>query len=256
MRLAPPGRSPAWTVLSLAILVTALSMVFATAVPAKPFIRTSFFNAYPSAVGSVLDNLPSHSNHCGVCHFDFNGGGPRNPFGRRVESVVKNLNTDAQRVAAIHSIENEDPDGDGWPSLAEFQDNQYANTPTFPGLVPAIVDSTSNVPVLSEITPYLVPTNSVDGTPPVVNVTSPAGGESWVGGSAHSITWNATDNVGVSSVDVYWHDAASSLWTPILLNGANSGSVTWFVPDMPTTNARVMVVAWDEAANAGRDSNS
>ncbi len=256
MRLASPGRSLAWTVLSLAVVVTALSMVFATAVPAKPFIRTSFFNAYPSAVGSVLDDLPSHSGHCGVCHFDFNGGGPRNPYGRLVESVVSGLKTDAERVTAIHSIENQDPDGDGFSALTEITNLTYANTPTFPGLVPAIVDSTSNVPVLSEITPYLVPTTSVDGTPPVVNVTSPAGGESWGGGTAHSITWTATDNVAVSSVDVYWRDAASSLWTPILLNGTNSGSVTWFVPDMPTADARVLVVAWDAAANSGRDSSA
>ena len=41
-----------------------------------------------------------------------------------------------------------------------------------------------------------------DTTPPVVSLTSPAGGEAWPAGSAHNITWTATDNVTVSSVDL------------------------------------------------------
>ena len=53
---------------------------------AKPEIREGFFLAYPSAIGSVLDDVPSNIEHCGACHFRFNGGGPRNPFGLAVEN--------------------------------------------------------------------------------------------------------------------------------------------------------------------------
>ena len=47
---------------------------------ARPNIRLAFFTFYTNAVGSKLDNLPSKTTHCGVCHYDFNGGGTRNPL--------------------------------------------------------------------------------------------------------------------------------------------------------------------------------
>ena len=52
--------------------------------PARPAIRQGFFNAYPNAVGSRLDSVPSKAGHCGVCHYDFNGGGPRNAYGEGI----------------------------------------------------------------------------------------------------------------------------------------------------------------------------
>ena len=45
-------------------------------------------------------------------------------------------------------------------------------------------------------------TTIVDTQAPVVTVTSPVGGESWSIGSVHNITWTATDNVTVASVDL------------------------------------------------------
>ncbi len=238
-------------------LIVALGVALVPAALARPTIRTSFFNAYPSAVGSKLDNLPSHLGHCGVCHYDFNGGGTRNPYGVRLGNVIGNYsNNDAGRQQAIHSIETEDPETDGYTALVEITNLTYANTPTFPGLSSANVGSCLNIPVLSELTPYLTPQSALDTTPPVVNVVSPDGGNVWAGGSAHAITWTATDNVGVTSVDVYWRDGIATAWTPIALGAANSGSVNWFVPNMPTTAARVLVVAWDARANSGRDSST
>jgi hypothetical protein len=252
MRIVTPGRRLSAT---LAVAVGLLLVI--PAVFARPTIRASFFSAYPSAVGTRLDNLPSHSGHCGVCHYDFNGGGARNPYGVRLGSVIPNYaNTDAGRQQAMHFIENEDPEADGYSALVEITSHAYANTPTFPGLSASLVGNAVNIPVLSEVTPYLTPTTGVDAQPPVVDVTAPDGGGSWVGGSAHSITWTATDNVGVSSVSIYWRDAVSALWKPIVLGGANSGSVNWFVPDMPTSAARVLVVAYDAQGNAGRDSSA
>lgn len=241
----------------IAALVSAACLLLVTSVFARPTIRTSFFNVYPGALGSRLDNLPSKIGHCGVCHFDFNGGGAKNPYGNRLGAVLGNYsNNDAGRQQAIRFIENEDPDTDGHSSRTEVTNLTFVNTPTFPGLTPANVGSVSNVPVLAELTPYLVPSTGVDTQPPVVNVTAPDGGESWGGGSARAITWTATDNVGVASVSVYWRDAASALWTPIALNIANSGTRTWFVPNMPTGAARVLVVAWDAQGNSGRDSSA
>src|SRR5689334_15266148 len=54
----------------------------------KPEIRQGFFDANPTALGTRLDNLPSRSGHCGVCHYRFQGGGERNPYGSRVEAAI------------------------------------------------------------------------------------------------------------------------------------------------------------------------
>lgn len=239
---------------ALALLLLALP----AQVVARPQIRTSFFNAYPTAVGTRLDNLPSHSGHCGVCHYDFNGAGPKNPFGNRVQAVLGSYpNTDAGRQAAIHSIELEDSDGDGVTQFVEITDRTtYVNTPTFPGLTAANVGLATNVPVAAEVTPYLVPVTGVDTTPPAVAVTSPNGGESWVGGSAHAVTWTASDPSGVSAVHLDYRDGFGQPWTPIARGLTNSGTWIWFVHDTPTAGAAVRVVAVDGAGNVGVDSSN
>ena len=222
---------------------------------ARPTIRQSFFGAYPVAVGTRLDNLPSHATHCGACHFDFNGGGPRNPYGVRLGDVIGNFpNNDAGRQQAMHSIENEDSDGDGHSQLTEITNLAgYSNTPTFPGLTAGNVGSASNVPNLSEIQPYLTPTTGADTQPPTVTVTSPNGAESWTGGSMHTVTWSAADNVGVTGVDLHYRDSESAPWTALAGNLANGGSFTWFVHNTPTATARVRAVARDAAGNSGSD---
>ena len=60
---------------------SAVAVLIAGHAGARAPIRQSFFNAYPTAVGSRLDNLPSIQGHCGVCHYQFTGAGPRNLYG-------------------------------------------------------------------------------------------------------------------------------------------------------------------------------
>ncbi len=91
---------------------------------------------------------------------------------------------------------------------------------------------------------------------PTVNVTSPDGGEAWTGGSSHAVTWTATDDVGVTGVDVYYRDTASAAWIPLGLDLPNSGSFTWFVHNTPGTSARVKVRAKDTAGQYGADSSA
>ncbi len=241
-----------------AIAVAALALAsIANLALARPPYRSSFFNAYPSAVGTRLADLPSHAGHCGQCHFNFNGGGARNSYGRRVESLLGSFpSTDAGRQALYHSIESEDSDGDGYSNLTEITSSVYANTPTFAGLVPGNVDSTSNVPVLAEISPYLVPTLGADTTPPVVAVTSPNGGESFAAGSYHVVTWTATDNVGVSAVDVAYWDSGLARWTLLANAMPNTGAFGWFVHNTPGAFTKVRVIARDAAGNAGADSSN
>ena len=96
-----------------------------------------------------------------------------------------------------------------------------------------------------------------DVTAPVVAVSSPDGGETWKAGSSHSITWSATDAVGVTSVDLaYSTDGGASFPNAIATGIANSGSRSWTVPNTPTGTARVRVRARDAAGNLGADSSA
>ena len=72
--------------------------------------------------------------------------------------------------------------------------------------------------------------------PPVVGVTSPAGGETWKAGSTHAITWTATDNVGVTAVDLAYSTDGGASYPNIIATGlANSGTYAWTVPNAPGT---------------------
>ncbi len=237
--------------------VLVLSFLVAGLADARNNIRQSFFGAYPSAVGSRLDNLPSIQGHCGVCHYQFTGAGPRNPYGAAVEAAIPGYpNTDAGRQQAIHSIENQDADADGYSQLVEITDRTvYANTPTFPGLNATNYTSTSGVDH-NDILAYLVPSTGVDTQSPMVTVLTPNGGQQWMGGSAYTVNWTATDNVGVVSVDVFYRDGTLQPWTMIARGVANSGSITWFVHNTPTANARVRVLARDAAGNTGEDTSN
>ena len=245
----------------LRLSVAALSLLLlAIAPPAqgRPNIRSAFFTVYPTAVGTRLDNLTSISGHCGVCHYQFGGSGPRNPYGAAIEDTLNFFpNTVAGREAAIAAVEVYDSDLDGVPQQTEILDHAvlFANTPTFPGLNATNVSLVSDVDV-NDILAYLTPTTGGDTTPPVVTVTAPNGGEAWTGGSSQTVTWLATDNVAVTSVDVYYRDDAGEPWTIIGKNLANGGSMTWFVHNTPTAASKVRVVARDAIGNLSADSSN
>ncbi len=95
---------------------------------------------------------------------------------------------------------------------------------------------------------------SSDTEAPVVTVNAPNGGESWQANSAQSITWTATDNIGVTSVDLSYSTAgAGGSFTTIATGEANDGVYAWTVPNAPSSNAFVKVVARDAAGNSGED---
>ena len=64
-------------------------------------IRRDFFDQYPTAEGTQLDDLPSNAGHCGVCHFDFDGGGARNPYGLAIQGGLENGLSNIQAILAI-----------------------------------------------------------------------------------------------------------------------------------------------------------
>ena len=238
--------------------VCAMLFLLCIAVPvtlqARAPIRQSFFNAFPSAVGTRLDNVPSLSTHCGVCHFRFTGGGARNPYGTRIESLLGSYpNNDAGRQTLMHFIEGEDSDSDGYTTLTEITNTaNYSNTPTFPGLNTSNVGQVTDV-AIADVSPYLTPTTAVDTTPPTVTVTSPNGGENLGPNTTVTVYYTATDPSGVPVVSISLSDNGGSTWKPVAHDVPNTGSYSWFVPNRPGSNNLIRIHATDGAGNPGQD---
>jgi hypothetical protein len=239
------------------ILLAVLLIVFSGAsneAHARANIRSAFFESYPVAQGSVLDTVPSFPDHCGVCHFDWSGGGPRNPYGLLIEAALPGFPSNPSgRRQAVQSVEGVDADGDGFSSLIEITDlASFFNTPTFPGLTPANVGQVSG-PDLAEIQGHLVPSTGSDTTPPEVIVLDPNGGEILVGNSSFTVQWFADDASGIAAIDIWLSLDNGASWRPQAQNLANSGSHTWFPANRPSAQARIRVVATDNAFNVGQD---
>jgi beta-lactamase superfamily II metal-dependent hydrolase len=92
----------------------------------------------------------------------------------------------------------------------------------------------------------------VDVALPTVLLTSPVGGEAWDVGTLRTISWTASDNVGVDSVNVdYSMTGPAGPWLPVAHGLGNSGSYPWTVPAQASDSALVRVMAYDPAHNVG-----
>jgi hypothetical protein len=93
-----------------------------------------------------------------------------------------------------------------------------------------------------------------DTEPPVVTVTAPDGGETWAIDSFFDITWTATDNIGVTSIDILLSSDGGATYPHTIATGeANDGVYSWQVDVAPTTQAHIKVIAYDAATNSGDD---
>ena len=89
-----------------------------------------------------------------------------------------------------------------------------------------------------------------DSTPPVVDVVSPKRGEAWMGGQTKTITWTADDDTGVDRVNLFYSIDGGMTWGMIAEGLAGRSAYAWTVPDVTSSNARIMMVVYDEAGNA------
>jgi endonuclease/exonuclease/phosphatase family metal-dependent hydrolase len=93
----------------------------------------------------------------------------------------------------------------------------------------------TNMQHMGVIKDFLIPGDAVSAS---VTVSSPNGGESWVGGSSHAITWTST---GVTNVKLEY-TLDGSAWTVITSStAASTGSYSWTVPSSASTAAKVRV---------------
>jgi len=100
-----------------------------------------------------------------------------------------------------------------------------------------------------------VPSGPADTEAPEVTVTAPNGGEQWAAGSTQTITWTATDNVGVSNVDISFSTNGGQTYTTLATGEANDGSYSWSVPNLTTSAGVIQIVASDGSGNSGTDTS-
>jgi len=89
---------------------------------------------------------------------------------------------------------------------------------------------------------------------PTVAVTYPNGGEALFSGGVATLTWNATDNVAVTAVDLLLsRSGAAGPFTALATGVPNSGSHPWTVTLPASDDCRLKVVAHDAQGNSGSD---
>ena len=93
---------------------------------------------------------------------------------------------------------------------------------------------------------------SIDTEAPTVTLTLPAGGEHLSIGQTYEIRWNASDNVGVSSISLKYSTDGES-FTEIASGENNDGTYEWVVPNIFSNIVQIWLIASDGAGNQGSD---
>ena len=96
------------------------------------------YGSYRSEVISHYGAAGSNIDSCGLCHNDFNGGGPLNAYGAAFAAQPNHSGSGA--IAAAIAIEGLDSDGDGTTNLAEI------NARTMPGFSCSTYTQAVNAP--------------------------------------------------------------------------------------------------------------
>ncbi len=96
----------------------------------------------------------------------------------------------------------------------------------------------------------------IDNTAPTVAVTSPNGTEFWAVASSHDITWTASDNASVASIDLaYSTDGGATYPNAIATGLSNSGTYSWTIPAALSSQVRVRATAHDIHGNTAADAS-
>ncbi|MEW6737356.1 MAG: NF038122 family metalloprotease [Acidobacteriota bacterium] len=92
-----------------------------------------------------------------------------------------------------------------------------------------------------------------DAGPPKVTVIAPNGGEVINTNSQFTITWNASDDIGIVRQDITLSVNGGTNFPITITSGlaGNARSFVWTVPDMETSQAQIRINAVDGAGNQG-----
>jgi len=162
-------------------------------------------------------------------------------------------------VAVVSGTSQSSPLAAGLAALLWCQNPGWSRQQVFD----RIVSTTDNIDAYNpgyegllgsgRINAYKALQTAPDTIPPEVTVTDPNGGEVLTVGEVYTITWNATDNVGVTQTSIYYSYDGGAGYEFIDSLSGNPGSYDWTVPNTPSTQCLVKVYAYDAAGNSGSD---
>jgi len=113
------------------------------------------------------------------------------------------------------------------------------------GVIEIVEDSPEVKPIPHTVRNFAV------SEPPFVTVNSPDGGENRKAGSSVVIGWTATDNVGVTSIDIAYSADSGATYQTIATGISGSETYNWTIPATLSGACLVKVTAHDAAGNAG-----
>jgi hypothetical protein len=94
--------------------------------------------------------------------------------------------------------------------------------------------------------PLVFSFNTSNAPIPAISLSAPFGGESWVAGMSHDITWDAAGGTGNLTIALeYSIEGATGAWKPISSNETNDGVYAWTVPDEPSADCFVRATVTD-----------
>lgn len=114
---------------------------------------------------------------------------------------------------------------------------------------PVVTPTPTPTPFIPATTP--VPTYSAgDLLPPSVSISAPRAYSTVSPGQSVGVSWTATDNRGVSRVNVEYSGDGGTSWTSAGTNLPASGSLTLTVPQTAGSTLNIRVTAWDASGNS------
>ena len=197
-------------------------------------IRSATPSSTPIPGGGHRAQRPAEQRgHCGVCHFDFDGGGPRNPYGLAVEVAIGSGRL--RRRGRSIAIEDDDSDNDGFTQPGRDHRHrelhQHADLPR-PARRATSARSLNVDPRRHRGLPHAVGRHR-HRRRPRSRCSSPTAARALAAARPRRPSAGPpTDPSGIASVDIYLSDDGgahlASRWPAAC---RDTGSFAWFVPN-------------------------
>ncbi len=91
------------------------------------------------------------------------------------------------------------------------------------------------------------------GSTATLMLTSPNGGENWVVGSSHNITWSNTGTIDNVKIEISTDGGTN--YSPVVASTPNTGSYSWTVPNSASTTVKIRVSDAAGTASYSSDGN-
>lgn len=131
--------------------------------------------------------------------------------------------------------------GAGWEKIAEIK-----NTGSYDWLLPSTTSDSALVRIngITDSTAADISDSVFRITESVLTLTTPNGGEVWMTGSEHAITWSSGGDI--DSVKIEYSLDHGNSWTTISASAPNTGRYDWVLPATESNTALIYISAADD----------